>query len=155
MMGDGLTSDDMMKGCDMMGGGVEHMQHMMLMMHEKLSHSGDRIASLKTELKITESQMPAWTKFSDALLASAKTMEESMDAMHKYMQSGVMLTLPEKLDHHAQMAAAHIRICRRSRPRLIRFMDCLATNRKNSGRPEDRPHGSDVTNVRAGVVAAI
>jgi hypothetical protein len=108
MMGDGMKADDMMKGCDMMGGGMEHMQHMMSMMHEKLSHAGDRMASLKTELKITESQMPAWTKFSDALLSSAKSMEESMDAMHKHMQSGVMLTLPEKLDHHAQMAAAHI-----------------------------------------------
>ena len=108
MMGDGMKADDMMKGCDMMGGGMEHMQHMMSMMHEKLSHAGDRIASLKTELKITESQIPAWTKFSDALVSSAKTMEESMDAMHKHMQSGVMLTLPEKLELHAQMAAAHI-----------------------------------------------
>jgi hypothetical protein len=123
MMGDGMKADDMMKGCDMMGGGMmgggmmgggmmgggmEHMQHMMSMMHEKLSHAGDRIASLKTELKITESQMPAWTKFSDALLASAKSMEESMDTMHKHMQSGVMPTLLEKLDHHAKMAAEHL-----------------------------------------------
>ncbi len=108
MMGDGMKADDMMKGCDMMGGGMEHMQHMMSMMHEKLAHAGDRIASLKTELKITESQMPAWTKFSDALLASAKSMEESMDMMHKRMQSGVMPTLPEKLDNHAKMAAEHL-----------------------------------------------
>ena len=113
-MGDGMhggammKGDDMMKGCDMMGGGMEHMQHMMSMMHEKMSHAGDRIASLKTELKITESQMPAWTKFSDALLASAKSMEKSMDMMHKHMQPGVMLPLPEKLDHHAKMAAAHV-----------------------------------------------
>ena len=59
-MGDGMRGstmiDDMMKGCDMMGGGMEHMQHMMSMMHEKMSHAGDRIASLKTELKITESK---------------------------------------------------------------------------------------------------
>jgi hypothetical protein len=115
MMGDGMKGCDAMggdmKGCvggDMMGGGMENMQRMMSMMHEKLSHAGDRIASLKTELKITEAQMPAWNKFSDVLIASAKSMEESMDAMHKRMQSGVMLTLPEKLDHHAQMAAAHI-----------------------------------------------
>jgi hypothetical protein len=115
MMGDGMKGCDAMggdmKGCvggDMMGGGMENMQRMMSMMHEKLSHAGDRIASLKTELKITEAQMPAWNKFSDVLIASAKSMEESMDAMHKRMQSGVMLTLPEKLDHYAQMAAAHI-----------------------------------------------
>jgi hypothetical protein len=115
MMGDGMKGCDAMggdmKGCvggDMMGGGMENMERMMSMMHEKLSHAGDRIASLKTELKITEAQMPAWNKFSDVLIASAKSMEESMDAMHKRMQSGVMLTLPEKLDHYAQMAAAHI-----------------------------------------------
>ena len=75
MMG-GMKGEDMMKGGDMMGGGMEHMQHMMSMMHEKLSHAGDRVATLKTELKITDAQMPAWTKFSDALLASAKAMEE-------------------------------------------------------------------------------
>ena len=76
MMGGGMKGEEMMKGGDMMGGGMEHMQHMMSMMHEKLSHAGDRIASLKTELKITDAQMPAWTKFSDALLASAKSMED-------------------------------------------------------------------------------
>ncbi|WGJ13481.1 Spy/CpxP family protein refolding chaperone [Methylocapsa sp. D3K7] len=89
----------------MMGGGMEHM---MSMMHEKLSHAGDRIASLKTELKITDAQMPAWTKFSDALLASAKDMEASMDAMDKRMQFGMAASLPEKLDHHAMMAAKHL-----------------------------------------------
>lgn len=78
------------------------------MMREKLSHSGDRVAALKTDLKITESQMPAWNKFADVLLASAKSMEASMDAMHKQMQSGAAPTLPEKLEHHAKMAAAHL-----------------------------------------------
>jgi LTXXQ motif family protein len=108
MMGDGMKADDMMKGGDMMSGGMEHMQHMISMMHEKLSHAGDRIASLKSELKITEAQTPAWTKFSDALLASAKSMEASMDAMQKRMQFGVAPTLAEKLDHHVQMAAEHL-----------------------------------------------
>lgn len=108
MMGGDMKPDEMMKGGDMMGGGMEHMQHMMSMMHEKLSHAGDRVASLKTELKITDAQMPAWTKFSDALLASAKSMEDSMDAMHKRMQFGVPQTLPEKIDHHAKMAAEHL-----------------------------------------------
>jgi LTXXQ motif family protein len=109
MMGDGMHGGDgMMKGGDMMSGGMEHMQHMMSMMHEKLSHAGDRIASLKSELKITEAQTPAWTKFSDALLASAKSMEASMDAMQKWMQFGVAPTLAEKLDHHVQMAAEHL-----------------------------------------------
>ncbi|MGB6326270.1 MAG: Spy/CpxP family protein refolding chaperone [Methylocella sp.] len=104
------TTGGGMKGGDGMGGGMMggDMTHMMSMMREKLSHSGDRVAALKTDLKITESQMPAWNKFADALLASAKSMEASMDAMHKQMQSGAAPTLPEKLEHHAKMAAAHL-----------------------------------------------
>jgi predicted tellurium resistance membrane protein TerC len=70
---------------------------------------GDRVASLKTELKITEAQMPAWNKFADALLTAAKSMDESMDAMHKkMMESGAVPSLPDKLQHHAKMAAVHL-----------------------------------------------
>ncbi|TPV97921.1 MAG: hypothetical protein USCAAHI_02643 [Beijerinckiaceae bacterium] len=106
MMGGGMKGEDMMKGCDMMGGDMSHMRSMM---REKLSHAGDRVAALKTELKITEAQTPAWNKFADAFLVSAKSMEEAMDAMHhKMMQSGAAASLPEKLEHHAKMAAAHL-----------------------------------------------
>jgi hypothetical protein len=105
MMGDDMKGGGM-KGEDMMGG---DMPHMMSMMREKLSHAGDRVAALKTELKISEAQTPAWNKFADALLAAAKSMEESMDEMHnKMMQPGAAASLPEKLEHHAKMAAAHL-----------------------------------------------
>lgn len=113
MDGGGMKGEEMMKGCDMMGGGMmggnpEHMSHMMSMMHEKLSHAGDRVEALKSELKITEAQMPAWNKFSDALLTAAKSMDESMQAMQKkMMETGKTVSLPEKLEHHAKMAAAH------------------------------------------------
>jgi LTXXQ motif family protein len=114
MMGGGMKGEEMMKsgdmmGCDMMGGGMDRMPHMMSMMREKLAHAGDRIASLKSELKITEAQMPAWNKFADALLAAAKPVDESMDAMHrKMMKSGAVPSLPDKLQHHAKMAAVHL-----------------------------------------------
>jgi LTXXQ motif family protein len=103
MMGGGMMEggqDHMMgggmKGCEMMGGGMgdmsqmmpmmmDHMSHMMSMMHEKVAHEGERIASLKTELKITEAQTPAWNKFADALLAAGKSMEQSMEGMQKQM----------------------------------------------------------------------
>jgi LTXXQ motif family protein len=97
------------KGGDMMGGDMARMTQMMSMMREKLSHAGDRVAALKADLKITEAQMPAWNKFADALLAAAKSMEESMEGMHKeMMQSGAAASLPEKLEHHAKMAAGHL-----------------------------------------------
>ncbi|HUZ90350.1 MAG TPA: Spy/CpxP family protein refolding chaperone [Methylocella sp.] len=101
MMGGGMKGEEMGGG-----GGMEQMQHMMSMMHEKLSHAGDRIASLKTELKITEAQTPAWNKFADALLASAKSMDEAMDAVHnKMMQHGPAGSLPERLEDEVKMAA--------------------------------------------------
>jgi len=45
-MGGGMTGGEMMKsgdmmGCDMMGGGMDRMPHMMSMMREKLAHAGD------------------------------------------------------------------------------------------------------------------
>jgi hypothetical protein len=115
MMG-GMMHDGMMGG--MMGGGMgdmshmmsmmmDHMSHMMSMMHEKVAHTGDRIASLKSELKITEAQTPAWNKFADALLAAAKSMEQSLDATHKQMMQAAAGSLPEQLDRHAKLAAAN------------------------------------------------
>jgi hypothetical protein len=69
----------------------------------------DRVAALKADLKITEAQMPAWNKFADALLTAAKSMEESMEGMHKQMmQSGGTASLPQKLEHQAKMAAGHL-----------------------------------------------
>jgi len=106
---DEVKDEDMVKGCDMMGGDMTCMMQMMSMMREKLSHAGDRVAALKADLKITEAQMPAWNKFADALLAAAKSTEESMEGMHKQMmQSGAAASLPEKLEHHAKMAAGHL-----------------------------------------------
>src|ERR1700693_5532556 len=104
MMGGEMKDEDMVKGCDM-----TCMTQMMSMMREKLSHAGDRVAALKADLKITEPQMPAWNKFADALLAAANSMAESMEGMHKQMmQSGAAASLPEKLEHHAKMAAGHL-----------------------------------------------
>jgi hypothetical protein len=40
----------------MMGGDMTRMTQMMPMMHEKLSHAGDRVAALRADLKITEAQ---------------------------------------------------------------------------------------------------
>ena len=109
MMGGEMKGEDMMKGGDMMGGDMTCMMQMMSMMREKLSHAGDRVAALKADLKITEAQMPAWNKFADALLAAAKSMEESMKGMHNQtMQSGGAASLPQKLEHHAKMAAGHL-----------------------------------------------
>ena len=107
MMGRGMGGgQDHMMGGGMRGGGTDHtamMSHMMSMMQERLSHTADRIASLKSELKITEAQMPAWTKFADALLAASKSMQESIEGMqHEMMQHEMMAhekMAHEKMEH--------------------------------------------------------
>jgi hypothetical protein len=114
MMGGGGSGHEM--GGGMMGGGIdpmahmmgmmENMSHMMAMMHDKLAHAGDRVAALKTKLKITEAQTPAWNKFADALLAAAKSAEESIDTMHMQTLHSASSALPENLEFHAKMAAA-------------------------------------------------
>ena len=39
------------------------------------SHTDERIAALKTELQITEAQLPQWNSFADALHSAAKSVE--------------------------------------------------------------------------------
>ena len=43
MTGGEMKGENMMKGCDMMGGDMTRMTQMMSMMHEKLSHAGYRV----------------------------------------------------------------------------------------------------------------
>jgi hypothetical protein len=111
MMGGGMNAEDMMKNCPMMGmmgGNLEHRSKMMSMMHEKLSHAPDWVAALKSELKITEGQTPAWNKFADALLAASKSMDAAMEEKRKQMEAtGAAPTQPKKLESHAKMASGH------------------------------------------------
>jgi LTXXQ motif family protein len=64
-----------------------------------------RIASLKTELKITDAQAPAWNRFADALRATAGSMNEMYQQM---MQSGSAATLPARLERQQTMLAGHL-----------------------------------------------
>ena len=103
------------------------------MMHEKLSHAGDRVAALRADLKITEAQMPAWNKFADALLAAAKSMEKSMESMHKQMmQSGGTASLPRSSNAMRKWPLDISQVCRRLRLRSTPFTLRSATNRRSS-----------------------
>ena len=68
----------------MRGGMMGMMSHEMMGMAD---HVEGRIAFLKTELKITDTQMPQWTAFADTLRANAKRMNEMRNSM---MQGGTM-----------------------------------------------------------------
>jgi hypothetical protein len=98
----------------MMGGNMKEMmsrmRDMMTMMSAQsgmmASNVEGRIASLKTELKITEAQAPQWARFADALRATAG----SMNGMYQQvMQPGVTGTLAARLDRQDAMLSAHLK----------------------------------------------
>jgi hypothetical protein len=80
----------------MRGGG-----HMGMMMMGMADHAEGRIAFLKTELKVTDAQLPQWNAFAEALRANARRM----GGMHETMMQGGMMnqgnapmSAPDRLD---------------------------------------------------------
>jgi hypothetical protein len=93
----------------------------MMMMMDPTQHIEGRLAFLKTELKITDAQMPQWNAFADAMRANARRMGDMRNAMSGAMGPGRMmgpnmmsgqpgpgLTLPERLDRAEKHMAAHL-----------------------------------------------
>jgi hypothetical protein len=96
MMGGGMDQMPMMRMMRGMGGG-----EMRMMPSE---HVEGRIAFLKTELGITEAELPQWNAFADALRNSAKTMRMAMGNM----PGGMPAALPAKLDAMTAMMTARL-----------------------------------------------
>ena len=97
-------------------GGMTGMNDMMSMMRNMMTMMGaqsgmmaanveGRIASLKSELKITDAQSSAWNKVADALRAAGGSMNDMYQQM---MQSGPAATLPARLNRRETMLAAHL-----------------------------------------------
>jgi LTXXQ motif family protein len=86
-----------MMGQDGMGG--------MPMMASMAGHVEGRLAFLKTELKITEAQLPLWNAVADAIRANAKGMGEMMGGM---MGANQAATLPDKLALREKMITARL-----------------------------------------------
>ncbi len=112
MMGGGGTAP-MMR---MMQGMTEMMQGMMQMMQatgQPVARPGmmpgammeGRLDTLKTELGITEAQLPQWNAFADALRARMTAMQ-GMRAQQ--MQQGATASWPERLAHHERRLSAHL-----------------------------------------------
>src|SRR5215471_12137060 len=89
-----MTGQEGMGGTGMMAGHVE-----------------GRLAFLKTELKITDSQLSLWNAVADAIRANAKSMSEMPGAMMGSSQATA--ALPEKLSLREKMITAHLEALRR------------------------------------------
>src|SRR5215467_1255550 len=70
------------------------------MMGAMARHVEGRLAFLKTELKITDAQLPLWNALADAIRANAKSMGAMAEGM---MGSTQAATLPDKLATREKM----------------------------------------------------
>jgi len=121
MKGPGVTGPGMMGGgtapmMRMMQGMTEMMQGMMQMMQataQPVARPGmmpgammeGRLATLKTELGITDAQLPQWNAFADALRARMTAMQGMRAQM---MQQDRTASWPERLAQHEQRLSAHL-----------------------------------------------
>jgi len=77
----------------------------MSMMGAMTRHVEGRLAFLKTELKITDAQLPLWNAVADAIRANAMSMGDIAGGM---MGGSQTATLPDKLAMREKMMAAHL-----------------------------------------------
>src|SRR6516225_10077120 len=89
----------MMMGQDGMGG-----------MSMMAGHVEGRLAFLKTELKITDAQLPLWNAVADAIRDNAKGMGAMAEGMMGNMQAA---TLPDKLAAREKMLTGRLEALRK------------------------------------------
>jgi hypothetical protein len=91
-------------------------------------HTEGRLAFLKTELKITDSQSPQWNAFADAMRANAKAMSE----MHQSMMSQrhTESTLPERLAFAEKALTAHLDMLKKTEGPLDKLYEVLTPDQK-------------------------
>ncbi len=77
----------------------------MPMMAAMTGHVDGRLAFLRTELKITDAQLPRWDAVADVIRANAKSMGDMSGGM---MGSSQTVTLPDKLAMRVKMMTAHL-----------------------------------------------
>jgi hypothetical protein len=96
-------------------------------------HVEGRIAFLKTELKITDAQMPQWNAFADSLRANAQQMREMRNTM---MQGGMMgqggasVSAPHRLDRMERMMTAMLDAVKATKSALAPLYAVLTDEQK-------------------------
>ena len=122
-MGGRMPMMGMMRmGPDGMGG--------MPMMAAMAGHVEGRLAFLKTELKITDTQLPLWNKVADVIRANAKSISEMMSG--GMMGSSQTATLPEKLAAREKMMAAHLEALRKFKTAVAPLYAALSDEQKKT-----------------------
>jgi len=119
----------------MAGGGDMPMMRMMMgrdgmsMMGAMARHVEGRLAFLKTELKITDTQLPLWNAVADAMRANAKSMGDMAGGM---MGGSQTATLPDKLAMREKMMTAHLEALRRFKAAVDPLYAALSDEQKKT-----------------------
>ena len=132
MRGPGMQDGAMAGGMPMMGmmrmmTGQDGMGGMAMM----AGHVEGRLAFLKTELKITDAQLPVWNAVADAIRANAKSMTEMMSGA-MMGSSQTTATLPEKLALREKMMTAHLEALRRLKTAVDPLYAALSPEQKKT-----------------------
>jgi hypothetical protein len=106
------------------------MMQMMMGQNGMAGHVEGRIAFLKAELKITDTQQPLWNTVADAMRASAKSMPGIANGMP--MMGSAAATLPERLAAHETMMAAHLDGLRKFKAAVEPLYAALAPDQKKT-----------------------
>ena len=105
-------------GQGMMGGSADGM----------LDRIEGRLAFLRTELKITDAQMPQWNKLTEAVRASGKNMNERMQARMSGQEQAA--TLPERLERREQLMTARLEEVKQVKGALNELYSSLTEEQK-------------------------
>ena len=101
----------------------------MSMMGAMARHVEGRLAFLKTELKITDAQLPLWNPVADAMRANAKTMGDMAGGM---MGGSQTATLPDKLAMREKMMTAHLEALRKFKGAVDPLYAALSEEQKKT-----------------------
>jgi len=109
------------------------MMRMMGGMMASADHFEGRLLFLKTELKITDAQMPQWNVFADALRANAKRMKEVRSEMMGSGATGMMsASAPERLERMEKFMSSHVEALRTTRGALQPLYAVLSDEQKKT-----------------------
>ena len=118
-------------------GGMPMMGMMRMMMGQDgmgigmmAGHVEGRLAFLKTELKITDAQLPLWNAVADAIRTDAKSMSEMMSG--GMMGSSQTATLPEKLALREKIMTGHLEALRKFKVAIDPLYAALSSEQKKT-----------------------
>jgi len=123
----------MQRGAMSGAGGMMGMMRMMMGqdgMGMMAGHVEGRLAFLKTELKITDAQLPLWNAVADAIRANVKSMSEMMSG--GIMGGSQTATLPERLALREKMMTEHLEGLRRLKTAVDPLYAALSPEQKKA-----------------------